>query len=283
MTQKTATQKIFVFLLFLSTPLFSQTQPIKVYLLACFDFQNYPAVFDASDLYRQKEIFALTRSLCLLKPDKVFLPFPVSPASLSATDSMLRAFCRGDSTRHANAHLQLGFRTANQLHHHKVFSYGTLSSANSWNEAAESIALKHAQQKIMSGKERGCAIPKTPSYPKDSLLKVLSLKDFLCWMNSKPQLISPSATKVSRWTRLGTTHLYSENLPDYAGTRLLSKWYEENILLFSTLINQLDFGEKAILIFTDMERLTLLRHLFDSHPAFQVIPHESWLGKSPIP
>jgi hypothetical protein len=37
-----------------------------------------------------------------------------------------------------------------------------------------------------------------------------------------------------------------------------------------------------LLILIDPSRVSILRHLFESNPLFQVMPHDSWLGKSPL-
>jgi hypothetical protein len=262
---------------------FSQSAPIKVYVLGSFDFNEFREVFDAADLYRQKEIYALSQLLYRLGPDKVFLPFSSGKEDLARTDSMFKAFCFGDSTRHQDARLQIGFRTAKRLGHHKVFSYGSPADSSFWYGQARLLAKKYEQNKLLSGRERGSKMPTATQYRQDSLLKILSLREFLAWQNAKVMVMNPVYRKASVWPRLGNTYLMSQQAPDYPGAKLLSHWYEEHIRLYACILNQLDFGEKAILIMTEPERVGLLRHLFESNPGFQVIPAESWLGKSPVP
>ena len=277
---------IFISLLLLSGfsgfPAIGPQQPVKVYLLACFDFQTHARVFDASGLYRQKEIAALSQSLKLLDPDKVFLSFPTGHSELIRTDSLYRAFCNGDSTSQQDARLQIGFRTAKRLRHYKVFSYGVYPDSAFWNHEASLLAGKYKQSKLLSGRERGSILTPLPSYDMDSLLRIYSLKEYLAIINSKSNILYPAAIKAAVWPRLGSTHLLANDHPDFAGAALLSKWYQENIGIYACILNQLDFGEKALLILVDPSRVSILRHLFESNPLFQVMPHDSWLGKSPL-
>lgn len=261
----------------------AQQQPVRLYLLACFDFKAHADVFDASDLYRQKEIYATSQLLFNLHPDKVFLPYPTDRRQLEQTDSMYRSFCSGDSTRHQDARIQLGFRTASRLRHHKVFSYGYAPDSSFRNSQLRLLAEKYRQRKLLAGKERGSSLPAQTSFDNDSLLKILSLKEYLAFLNAKARVMQGAFIKTAVWPRIGRTHLLSDEGPDFAGAKLLSAWYTENIMLYAAILSQLDFGEKALLIITDPERISLLRHLFESNPTFQVVPPDSWLGKSPLP
>lgn len=257
--------------------------PIKVYLLATFDFNAYPKVFDPSDRYRQKEIAAFSQTLCNLQADKIFLPFPHSAFSAAKTDSMYRAFTYGDSTRHADACIQLGFRTAHRLQHTRVFCSGNTLDSTAWNLREKKLAADNGQSKWLSGKENGSRVSALKAYRQDSLLQALSLKEYLVYLNGKSRLTYSASRKFAIWPRLGKTHVFSQEPPDFAGTQMLADWYREGIMQYSHILNQLDFGEKTILIFTDTDHLIILKEVFEKNPSFQVIPTESWLGRTSVP
>jgi hypothetical protein len=63
----------------------------------------------------------------------------------------------------------------------------------------------------------------------------------------------------------------------FIGSELLADWYRRNIMIYSKVLNQLDFKGKRILVIFGNRHASTLRHLFDSNPVFEIENANKWL------
>ena len=80
---------------------------------------------------------------------------------------------------------QIGFRVANQLGHEKVYQCDHPGLWGYHIEKVETYAQKHQQTNILDGQAKGTTLPLTSVINPDSLIKELTLIDFIRWLNSK--------------------------------------------------------------------------------------------------
>ena len=67
------------------------------------------------------------------------------------------------------------------------------------------------------------------------------------------------------------------------GAEVLTDWYRRNILIYTKVINQIDFDSKGgLMIVMGNDHIPILAELFAGHPEFEVVPAERWLGPSTV-
>ena len=50
-----------------------------------------------------------------------------------------------------------------------------------------------------------------------------------------------------------------------------------NIMIYTKMVNQLDYSEEAIFLIMGGDHIPILRNLFRDNPFFEVVPPEAWL------
>ena len=102
------------------------------------------------------------------------------------------------------------------------------------------------------------------------------------WLNSKSVQQSSHAHYINCYPQLGNTNVFHYDSTYFLGSELTVDWYRRNIKIYSKMIAQLDYSEKAIILIMGNDHIPIIRHLFNSNPYFEVIPTENWLGKTKI-
>lgn len=254
---------------------------IKVYLLGTFHFAQTDSTYDVLEEHHQRSITDLCEIIKRQKPDKVFIERMPDYEYQNKIDSLFQVYVhRNEGTRkRRNEIWQVAFRVANDLGHPKVYQcdhpgrYGTLY--NSIQEYAE----KNNQLSILDYKAPGTTKPISSIIDEDSLMKKLTLLEYLQWLNSKKVQNSSHAHYINVFPQIGQTDVYNYSKDYLLGTELTADWYRRNIYIYSKMINQLDYTEKSIFLIMGNDHIPILKHLFESNPYFEFIETHNWLKK----
>jgi len=277
--------KLLVILFFGITPfLFSQApnERIKVYLVGTFHFAQTDSSYNVLSEKNQKSISKLCEIIKKQKPNKVFIERMPDFEYQNKMDSFYQAFKAGDPRKRRNEIWQVAFRVARDLNHKTIYScdhpgqYGFLYSQ------IEEYANNHQQTDLLNGKGNGITNPVSSLINDDSLLLNSDLLDYMRWLNSKKVQKSSHAHYISLYPQLGNTNVFHYDSNYFLGSDLTIDWYRRNIKIYSKMITQLDYQEKAIFLIMGNDHIPIIRHLFESNPYFDVIDTEKWLGKTKI-
>lgn len=260
---------------------FSQTQndKIKVYLLGTFHFAQTDSTYNVLDDKHQKSINELNDIIFSTKPDKIFIERMPDFENEHKMDSLYSAYLnRTKETNNPNEIWQVAFKTAKRLGHKKLYQCDHPGNYGSLYAEIQEYAKKHNQTNILEYNAKGVTKPIGSTINRDSLMKSMSLLDFIRWLNSKEVQSTSHAHYVNVFPQLGHTNVYDYKANYLLGTEITADWYRRNIYTYSKMINQLDYNEKAIFLIIGNDHIPIIRHLFESNPYFEVVNVQAWLG-----
>lgn len=262
---------------------FSQTQneKIKVYLLGTFHFSQTDSTYNVLDSKHQKSINELNDIIVSAKPDKIFIERMPDFENEHKIDSLYTAYLnRTKETNNPNEIWQVAFKTAKRLGHKKLYQCDHPGNYGRLYAEIQEYAKKHSQTNILEYKAKAVTKPIGSTINRDSLMKSMSLLDFIKWLNSKEVQSTSQAHYVNVFPRVGHTNVYDYKENYLLGTELTADWYRRNIYTYSKMINQLDYSEKAIFLIIGNDHIPIIRHLFESNPYFEVVNVQEWLAHS---
>lgn len=182
-------RNIFLFCLILTMgQAFSQTKnsKIKVYLLGTFHFAQTDSAYNVLDKKHQESINELNDIIVGINPDKIFIERMPDFENEHKIDSLYTAyFNRTKETNNPNEIWQVAFKSAKRLRHKKLYqcdhpgNYGNL-----YTEILE-YAKEHNQTNILEYNAKGVTKPIGSTINRDSLMKSMSLLNYMRWLNSK--------------------------------------------------------------------------------------------------
>lgn len=260
----------------------AQTPPpkIKVYLLGTFHFSQTDSAYNVLDEKHQQSIHELCQIIAKQQPDKVFIERQPEYEFQNKIDSLFFLFSKMKSRklRAKNELVQVGFRVAKMLGHKKVYQcdhpgrYGSLYS-NSLQYAQANNQLGYLDATV-----RGTAVREDDLVNEDSLMQSSTLLEYIQWINSDAVMNTSHASYVSNYPLVGSKGFYNyEDDDTLIGAELTADWYRRNIMIYTKMISQLTFDEKAIFLIMGGDHIPILKHLFESNPSFEVMKAESWL------
>lgn len=256
-----------------------QSDKIKVYLLGTFHFADTDtSMFDIKSSTNQQMIQVLASGIAGLKPDKVFIERQPDFESTNKMDSMYGAFCKGDSIRRRNEIWQLAFRVASRLKHPHIYQCDHPGNYGNLYSEIEEYAKKNNQMHILDCKAKGAFAAPDQFVDRDSLLRNQNLLGILKLFNSRKYQDASHAFYITVFPQLGHTNVYDYKDNHLLGSDLTVDWYRRNIKIYTKMINQLDYSEKAIFLIIGNDHIPILRHLFETNPYFEVMDTEKWLG-----
>ena len=283
----------FVICLIASIPILAQSQTsgekIKVLLVGTFHFNNpgmdehNAEVDDVFSDQRQKEIDDLNESLLRFNPNKIFVES--RPVYQSFYDSLYQAFLNGkvhfeDLKNGRNETYQVGFKMAKELNHPKVYCSDAsgLWLGSDVNESAE----KWNMEFVMEFNERMKG--KIEAYNK--LIQNNSMKEIIRELNTEKSLMENHNYYVSIAPRVISgkqdgkeSYYYDEETEtsyvkideEYIGAELTAEWYKRNIKIYSNILNQIESGDKQIMVYYGQGHIKILQQLFRDNPRFEVV------------
>jgi len=273
---------ILIFALTFGEAICQSNQPkIKVYLLGTFHFDQTDSTYNVLDEKHQNNINKLNNIIVGLKPDKIFIERMPDFEYQNKMDSLYRAyFNRTKETNNPNEIWQVGFKVAKKLGHQKLYQCDHPGRYGSIFTEIQEYAKEKNQEKFLNYNAVGLTKPYTSRINSDSLRNSMPLLEYIRWLNSKEVQSTSHAHYVNVYPRVGHTNVYEYKENYLLGTELTVDWYRRNIYTYSKIINQVDYTEKSIFLLIGNDHISIIRHLFESNPYFQVINTEEWLGKT---
>lgn len=258
--------------------LHAQNKPIKVYLLGAFHFAQTDSTYNVLDEKHQKSIQRVNDLIVGIHPDKIFIEAMPDFENEHKLDSLFTAYTqRTKETNNPNEIWQIGFKVAKRLGHPKLYQCDHPGSYGSLYAELEEYAATHQQTNILHYNAPGVTKPLGNTLDRDSLMQSMSLLDYLKWLNSKEVQGTSHAHYINLFPRIGQTDVYDYQKNYLLGTELTADWYRRNIYIYSKMVNQLNYQEKAIFLLIGNDHVPIIRHLFESNPFFEVVPTKKWL------
>ena len=256
----------------------NSNKKIKVYLLGTFHFAQTDSSYNVLDVEHQKNINQLNDIIVGINPDKIFIERMPDFENQHKMDSLYTAYLnRTKETNNRDEIWQVAFKSAKRLGHKKLYQCDHPGMYGSLYEGIQEYAKKHNQMNILEYNSIGVTKPITSIVDRDSIMKSMSLLDFMKWLNSKKVQSTSHAHYVNMYPQIGHTDVYNYKENYLLGTELTADWYRRNIYTYSKMINQLDYKEKSIFLLMGNDHIPIIRELFDSNPYFEVVATESWL------
>ena len=149
------------------------------------------------------------------------------------------------------------------------------------NEAAYEYAQNNDQTDILERKRIGTVERYEDRANEDSIMKNSSLLEYIKWINSDKVMDASHASYISNWPLIGSTDFYNYDDDDtLIGAAVITDWYRRNILIYTKMINQVDFeNDNAIVLIMGADHIPIIKNLFDANPYFEVVSASKWLDR----
>lgn len=253
---------------------------VKVYLLGSFHFALTDSTYNVLDADHQKSIAELCNIIVAQNPEKVFIERQPEYESRSKLDSVFRMFKNGAELTRPSEAYQIGFRVAKMLNHSKVYQCDHPGRFGYLSRATIEYADSNGQMDILSGHRFGTVKRHDELINEDSIMNNSSLLDYTRWLNSEEVMRTSHENYIATYPLVGSTNFYDYD-DDYTliGADVLTDWYRRNILIYSKMINQVDYKkDKAIFLVIGGDHVPILNELFTANPFFEVVETDSWLN-----
>ncbi len=256
----------------------SPSKQIKVYLIGTFHFAQTDSSYNVLDSKNQQSIENLSETMTSAKPDKIFVERQPEYEYQNRIDSLYTVYQQKNLLPGRNEIYQLGFRAAKKLGHKKVYQCDHPSQYGRFYRAAMEYAEKANQMAILEGAARGTIKRQDDIVNEDSIMRNSTLFDYVKWINSDLVMSTSHASYIANYPQIGSTDYYnSDDEETLIGAELLADWYKRNIMIYSKIINQLDYNENAILVLIGSDHAPILASLFSANPYFEVVNTSTWL------
>jgi hypothetical protein len=236
--------------------------PIRIVLLGSVHFTpSKTDVYknDAVDLLsarRQPEVAAVVEKLAAFHPDQLCMEWPATKQA--KLDSLYQAYLAGRYTLESDEFDQFGLRTAKRLHLPALTAVNY--SGNFDMDPVTAFAQAHQQQAVLTELDKRSEETLAEMNKKG---RALPLDKFLTYVNS-PTALQANAAFYSSVVRIGDG-------ADYPGVGLVSDWYNTNLHIYANILRRIRPTDKAILVIYGQGHIPILKSLFASNPAFEVV------------
>ncbi|HTK81739.1 MAG TPA: DUF5694 domain-containing protein [Bacteroidota bacterium] len=214
---------------------------------------------------RQKEIADLDQSLVKYAPDKIFIEW--EPARQRQVDSLFAEYKAGRFALQTNEVYQIGFRLAKSLNLPSVFCMD--APGDYLYDTLVATAKKYGQNGWFSA--YGDSITKM-IVQEDSAVQPLSIMERLHQLNTHERIMQSHSLNAGV-----TTAPYLGEPGEYAGAEFMGEWYKRNIRMYSNVVRLTSVQDEKLLIIVGAGHARILRHLFEDHPAFEVVEATDYL------
>ena len=181
--------------------------------------------------------------------------------------------------RAKNEIFQVGFRVAKLLGHKKVYQCDHPGQYGRHITAVNKYADTHGQNDILDGKRLGSSLHYNDIIDEDSIVQNSTFFEYLQWINSDRTMTLSHAYYITNFPQIGSTDYYQyDNEKTLIGAELTADWYRRNILIYTKMINQIDYeNDKAIFLIMGADHIPIIENLFNANPYFEVVKTETWL------
>ena len=251
--------------------------PIRVHLLGTFHFSQASG-YEILSPEVQAEIEELCGRIAETDSDCVFLEAQPDFEDENRIQERYETYLAGEAQLGRNEIGQVGFRSARKLGLDRIhlcdhpgswgFVYG---EALAYAESTGDVA------RLLGDHPRG--VTSIESRTDETALQAeLGLLDYLRWLNHPEVQRSSHAGYVTNYPSVGSTNWTDgDDESVLIGARVLADWYQRNIFIYSKILQQLSYGEDAILVLIGNDHVPILRELFLANPNFEVVPAAAWL------
>lgn len=252
-----------------------ERRPTKVLLLGTFHFA-YPQAdahktdsskfIDVMSVSRQKEIQELAEVIKRLKPTRVY----IESMRQGYHDSLYNEFRNGRYSLGRNEIFQLGYRAAGDMNLSKVFAVdaGNFASDN-YKKFPWIDSMWNNTSNVDSVRDKYWGKTYSRLYnASDSIETSLTmLENFLL-------MAQPSTLKRMHGAYLtGGFNTYTNEGPDI----LSMWWYSRNLRIMNNILKTKPTAEDRILVLFGNGHMSILKHLFESSPEFEIVELKSLL------
>lgn len=258
------------------------TEKIKVYLLGTFHFAQTDSTYNVLDENHQKSIEDLCEIIANQKPDKIFVERQPEYEFQNKIDSLFNIYTKMSRPLKArNEIYQVGFRAAKKLGHKKVYQCDHPGQYGRFNRATIDYATKNNQTDILEAKRLGTVLRYDDTVDEDSIMNSTSLLEYIQWINSPEVMTTSHASYLTNYPQIGSNDYYNYD-DDFTliGAELTADWYNRNIMIYSKMINQVEYGkDKSIFLLMGGDHIPIIKSFFDANPYFKVEETSRWLKK----
>ena len=176
---------------------------------------------------------------------------------------------------------QVGFRAAKKLGHKKVYQCDHPGQYGRFNRATIDYATKNNQTDILEAKRLGTVLRYDDTVDEDSIMNSTSLLEYIQWINSPEVMTTSHASYLTNYPQIGSNDYYNYD-DDFTliGAELTADWYNRNIMIYSKMINQVEYGkDKSIFLLMGGDHIPIIKSFFDANPYFKVEETSRWLKK----
>lgn len=138
---------------------------------------------------------------------------------------------------------------------------------------AQKYAKENKQMDILNDQAMGTVTRYDDYVDEDSVMNKLSLLDYMRWINSDVVMNTSHAKYITSFPMMGSKDFYNyDDDNTLIGAELVADCYRRNIMIYTKMINQLDYQENAIFLIMGGDHIPILRELFSANPYFEVAP-----------
>ena len=262
-----------------NNPLYANpTKKIKVYLLGTFHFAQTDETYNVLDEKHQKSIEELCDLVVKQKPNKIFVERQPEYEFKNKVNRLFEKYVENDSLLYKNEIFQVGFRIAKKLGHPKIYQCDHPGMYGRYHKMSLEYAKSNNQLDILNAQAPGTTMRQDDLVNEDSMMYNNSLLDYMRWINSDEVMNTLHANYITTYSQIGSTDYYNYDDDDtLIGAELIADWYKRNIMIYSKIINQLDYTENGILLLMGGDHIPIIRNLFRDNPFFEVVEVKNWL------
>ena len=255
-------------------------EKIKVYLLGSFHFAQTDSTYNILDKQHQQSIEELSELIARQIPDKIFVERQPEYEFQNKIDSLYEEYLMNNQRlKYKNELYQIGFRVASKLGHKKVYQCDHPGMYGSYFGEAYDYAKNNNQLKLLDGNIGNTILRRDDNVNQDSLMKELSLLNYIKWLNEEESLQTSHQWYTVNCIQVGSSDYYNYNDElTLLGAEVTADWYRRNILIYTKMINQMNYTENSIFLLIGSDHIPILRELFNTNPYFEVIPTSKWLN-----
>ena len=252
---------------------------IKVYLLGTFHFAQTDEDYDVLASKHQESIQELCELIAAVHPNKIFVERQPEYEQQNKIDSLYKAHLTGEPIKWKNEIFQVGFRAGKMLNHPRIYQCDHPGQFGRHYRNSAKYARENNQEEILNAETIGTKL-REYEINEDSFMRVVSLLDYMRWINTEEEMFFSHAGYVTIYPQIGSTDYYNyDDDNTLIGAELTADWYRRNIMTYSKIINQLDYSEEAIFLIMGADHIPIIRHLFESNPYFEYVQVSNWLSE----
>lgn len=247
--------------------------PIEVLIVGTFHFAQVDTLtYDVLKAPRRAEAERVVDALVRWAPAKVFVESQPEFNQLFY-DSLMLSLAAGSDLPRRNEIYRLGMRTAQRLGQPRVYLVDNPGRYGILYEQMERVADATGKRDVMEGR---VPFVQRALYERDSTdeqQRSMTLPAYLQYLNSAEYRRTDHGVYLSRYPRIGAvrTDLSDSTSASRAGAELVADWYRRNVMIYSKVLNWMDWSERRIVIVIGAGHVPILRHLFESHGSFRVV------------